>query len=285
MTWKRLVICLVLMLVLAGILGCGSSDPSASVIAESAIANAVRAPYLAFERRDAAGLCAAFTSKVRRRLAGLNSPGESCQKQFAVAFARTVPGAPTSVKSDVVRVVARQGDTASATLADATRRDVHIHVELKRVAGVWRVATEPVVHVVSECLDMGVPRDKCSNGATIMLFSIGNPTFAVGYPKGSGAGRRSVVSMPPAVERAGGSAVREFEAGMRVIGQSGCLACHRLGGQGNSGPGPDLSHVGSLLTPQEIKHAILDPTAPMPSFSKMPMKKFGSLIDFLAQLK
>ena len=38
-----------------------------------------------------------------------------------------------------------------------------------------------------------------------------------------------------------------FTAGALVVGQSGCLACHTLGGNGNSGPGPNLTHIGAKL--------------------------------------
>ena len=33
-------------------------------------------------------------------------------------------------------------------------------------------------------------------------------------------------------------------AGELVVGQSGCLACHVIGDNGNNGPGPDLTHIG-----------------------------------------
>src|SRR5579871_5486665 len=38
-----------------------------------------------------------------------------------------------------------------------------------------------------------------------------------------------------------------FRAGELVVGQSGCLACHVIGANGNNGPGPNLTHIGSLL--------------------------------------
>jgi len=36
-------------------------------------------------------------------------------------------------------------------------------------------------------------------------------------------------------------------AGQEVVAQSGCLACHKLGDNGNNGPGPELTHIGARL--------------------------------------
>ena len=38
---------------------------------------------------------------------------------------------------------------------------------------------------------------------------------------------------------------QQYEEGKLVVAQSGCLACHKIGHNGNSGPGPDLSDIGS----------------------------------------
>jgi menaquinol-cytochrome c reductase cytochrome b/c subunit len=72
---------------------------------------------------------------------------------------------------------------------------------------------------------------------------------------------------------------------MEVVAQSGCLACHRIGAQGNSGPGPDLTHIGSTLSAEQIEHAILDPSAPMPSFKNLPAVKLKDVVEFLAQFR
>jgi quinol---cytochrome c reductase cytochrome c subunit, bacillus type len=76
-----------------------------------------------------------------------------------------------------------------------------------------------------------------------------------------------------------------FAAGELVVGQSGCLACHVIGSNGNSGPGPNLTHVGSLLEPQAIASTLRNPTAPMPSFRNLPPKKFQNLVGFLSELQ
>jgi menaquinol-cytochrome c reductase cytochrome b/c subunit len=75
------------------------------------------------------------------------------------------------------------------------------------------------------------------------------------------------------------------EAGQQVANQSGCGACHKFGEAGNSGPGPDLSHIGSKLPREAIVRTLRNPTAPMPSFAGLPPKKFNALVDYLAALQ
>jgi quinol---cytochrome c reductase cytochrome c subunit, bacillus type len=79
-----------------------------------------------------------------------------------------------------------------------------------------------------------------------------------------------------------------FAAGELVVGQSGCLACHVLGSNGNSGPGPNLTHIGSLLPAQAIASTLINPTAPMPSFRGLEQQypqKFQNLVGFLSELQ
>jgi ubiquinol-cytochrome c reductase cytochrome b subunit/menaquinol-cytochrome c reductase cytochrome b/c subunit len=79
-----------------------------------------------------------------------------------------------------------------------------------------------------------------------------------------------------------------FTAGELVVGQSGCLACHVIGSNGNNGPGPNLTHIGSLLPQNAIASTLINPTAPMPSFrglqSQSP-EKFQTLVGFLSELQ
>jgi ubiquinol-cytochrome c reductase cytochrome b subunit/menaquinol-cytochrome c reductase cytochrome b/c subunit len=105
--------------------------------------------------------------------------------------------------------------------------------------------------------------------------------------EGANAGSPTAIEMatPPPVLRAGGTALGEFEAGKKVVAQSGCLACHKIGENGNSGPGPDLTHIASRLPRQGIARTLVNPTAPMPSFKNLPPKKFEAIVGFLAQLK
>jgi ubiquinol-cytochrome c reductase cytochrome b subunit/menaquinol-cytochrome c reductase cytochrome b/c subunit len=79
-----------------------------------------------------------------------------------------------------------------------------------------------------------------------------------------------------------------FTAGEQVVGQSGCLACHVIGDNGNNGPGPVLTHIGSLLPPQAIASTLINPTPPMPSFRDLQRaspQKFQQLVGFLSLLQ
>src|ERR1017187_3945541 len=105
--------------------------------------------------------------------------------------------------------------------------------------------------------------------------------------EGANAGSPTAIAMstPPTVVRAGGSSLPEYEAGKKVVAQSGCLACHKIGENGNAGPGPDLTHIASRLPRQGIARTLVNPTAPMPSFKNLPPKKFTAIVNFLSQLK
>jgi ubiquinol-cytochrome c reductase cytochrome b subunit/menaquinol-cytochrome c reductase cytochrome b/c subunit len=79
-----------------------------------------------------------------------------------------------------------------------------------------------------------------------------------------------------------------FTAGEKVVGESGCLACHVIGTNGNNGPGPVLTHIGSILRPNAIASTLHNPTAPMPSFTGLAQQypqKFKDLYEFLGMLQ
>jgi menaquinol-cytochrome c reductase cytochrome b/c subunit len=76
-----------------------------------------------------------------------------------------------------------------------------------------------------------------------------------------------------------------YEAGKLVAAQSGCLACHKIGENGNDGPGPHLTHIGDVLDRGAIRRTLENPTAPMPSFAGLPEDKKNALVEFLASLK
>jgi menaquinol-cytochrome c reductase cytochrome b/c subunit len=78
---------------------------------------------------------------------------------------------------------------------------------------------------------------------------------------------------------------QELEKGKLVAAQSGCLACHKIGENGNDGPGPHLSNIGNVLEKGAIRRTLENPTAPMPSFRGLPEDKKTALVDFLASLK
>ena len=76
-----------------------------------------------------------------------------------------------------------------------------------------------------------------------------------------------------------------FSQGELIVGQSGCLACHVIGNNGNDGPGPNLTHVASRVPQQQIASTLINPTPPMPSFAGLPKDKFNTLVSFLSELQ
>ena len=112
---------------------------------------------------------------------------------------------------------------------------------------------------------------------------------AMGYLTylGANAGSPTAIELetPQSVMAAGPETVEQFEAGRQVVAQSGCLACHKIGENGNDGPGPPLTDIGQRLPRQAIARTMINPTAPMPSFRDLPPDQFENLIEFLAQLK
>jgi menaquinol-cytochrome c reductase cytochrome b/c subunit len=76
----------------------------------------------------------------------------------------------------------------------------------------------------------------------------------------------------------------EYEPGKLVAAQSGCLACHKIGENGNDGPGPNLTKIGARLPAAAIRRTLENPTAPMPSYRGLPEEKKSALVAFLSQL-
>jgi mono/diheme cytochrome c family protein len=93
------------------------------------------------------------------------------------------------------------------------------------------------------------------------------------------------LSVPSVVRAQGLGAISYFKAGEAVVARTGCLACHRIAGAGNPGPGSDLTHVGSRLPAAAIDRALVASPMPMPSFSRLPDPQRRALVDFLAQLR
>jgi menaquinol-cytochrome c reductase cytochrome b/c subunit len=105
--------------------------------------------------------------------------------------------------------------------------------------------------------------------------------------KGANAGPPTEIDMPTpvAILQQGHAVVAEFSAGEAVAAQSGCEACHKIGDNGNDGPGPPLTQIGARLPRGGIARTLINPTSPMPSFKNLPPQKFNALVYFLSQLK
>ena len=83
---------------------------------------------------------------------------------------------------------------------------------------------------------------------------------------------------------------RNTRPGKLVAAQSGCLACHKIGDNGNAGPGPELTQIGARIP----AHAILRSLGRGPGIvcgrrgeppQGLPPEKLNELADFLASLK
>jgi menaquinol-cytochrome c reductase cytochrome b/c subunit len=102
--------------------------------------------------------------------------------------------------------------------------------------------------------------------------------FAMGYLTylGAAAGSPNEIDYP---------VPEQYEAGKLAVAQSGCLACHKIGENGNSGPGPNLTAIATKLPKAAILRTLENPTAPMPSFAGLPQEKKAAMVDFLSQLR
>jgi menaquinol-cytochrome c reductase cytochrome b/c subunit len=81
---------------------------------------------------------------------------------------------------------------------------------------------------------------------------------------------------------------KQYEEGKNIVAATGCLGCHRIGENGNAGPGPDLTHVGERTNRDAIARTLVNPTAPMPSYSRLRERnpeQFQALVDYLGALK
>jgi len=79
----------------------------------------------------------------------------------------------------------------------------------------------------------------------------------------------------------------QLEAGKQVAAQSGCLACHVFGENGNHGPGPDLTEIGNRLPAAAISRSLLVGPGLMPSYTDLQQsdpEKFDDLVAYLASL-
>jgi ubiquinol-cytochrome c reductase cytochrome b subunit/menaquinol-cytochrome c reductase cytochrome b/c subunit len=117
------------------------------------------------------------------------------------------------------------------------------------------------------------------------LFVIG--AMALLTYEGASAGPPTTIALatPVAVTQQGQSAASLFNSGRSVVANHGCEACHKIGEDGNAGPGPDLTHIGSRLPRQAIARTLVNPTSPMPSFKNLPANEFNAVTYFLSQLK
>jgi menaquinol-cytochrome c reductase cytochrome b/c subunit len=80
------------------------------------------------------------------------------------------------------------------------------------------------------------------------------------------------------------SVAPQFEQGKEVAAQSGCLACHKFGNNGNA-IGPDLTQVGNRVPREAIARSLDVGPGVMPSYKDLPKGKFNDLVDYLSSLR
>jgi menaquinol-cytochrome c reductase cytochrome b/c subunit len=75
-----------------------------------------------------------------------------------------------------------------------------------------------------------------------------------------------------------------YEQGKEIVAQSGCLACHVVGENGNKGPGPELTHIAQDVPRASIIRSVEIGPGIMPSYRDLPPRKLNQLADFLSSL-
>jgi quinol-cytochrome oxidoreductase complex cytochrome b subunit len=106
--------------------------------------------------------------------------------------------------------------------------------------------------------------------ATLTILAMGYLTYA-----GAVAGSPTEIDLKVAPQ---------YEAGKEIVAGSGCLACHKIGDNGNNGPGPELTHIASRIPRAAIVRSVEIGPGIMPSFRDLPPKKLNELADFLSSL-
>ena len=75
-----------------------------------------------------------------------------------------------------------------------------------------------------------------------------------------------------------------LEPGKQVVAQSGCLACHKLGENGNDGPGPELTEIGAKIPRAAIERSLEVGPGIMPAYGALSSTQTQDLTAFLASL-
>ena len=233
---------------------------------------AVRAPYEALAHRDAGAFCGAFTPRAAATIVAGTLPANTCTEAVSELFGR---GASVALPADwrVTNIVWR-GNYASASVRYGHQRVASL--VLRKIAHRWLIATRMRLVAIVGCNVRSDQAKSCPKGAHIVIALIQVSVAGEGP---------TLPPVPTSVRRAGGKELSEFKQGRIVFAQSGCEACHRIGVQGNPGPGPDLTHIGSMLSTREIERGLIDPRQPMPSFKGLPRAKFHALVRFLGLLR
>jgi ubiquinol-cytochrome c reductase cytochrome b subunit/menaquinol-cytochrome c reductase cytochrome b/c subunit len=120
------------------------------------------------------------------------------------------------------------------------------------------------------------------------IFTIASMGYLTYLGASAGAPTQIDMPTPQRIVAQGPDVVRTYESGRQVAAQSGCLACHKIGNNGNDGPGPELTDIADRLPGQAIERTLINPTSPMPSFKGLQQRspeRFNDLVMYLSQLK
>lgn len=248
----------------------------------AAITAAVLAPLEAFEGQNAPALCADLVPAVAAELVPRAPAGSTCEAAVQEAFTSATAVYKPSLAGAKVQDIVVHGDRASAGLVSITTKGkrnfqkVTLHVtsvKLEEIAGRWLLASPALLVEIKGCGMLLIGSGCPANSHVLALAIVSSPE------------EPPLPAVPAAVRRAGGQELSDFETGRRVYAQSGCAACHRIDKFGNEGPGPNLTRIGSRLSSSKIGEALVDPSAPMPSFRNLPAAKFKAIVEFLSLLR
>ena len=106
----------------------------------------------------------------------------------------------------------------------------------------------------------------------------------------TGPPTENTIRAPALVVAQGRAATSKFYLGRSIVAQEACEACHEIGDNGNNGPGPSLTHIGTRLPALAIARTLVNPTQPMPSYGgsgpgALTPKEFDAVVYFLSSLK
>lgn len=107
---------------------------------------------------------------------------------------------------------------------------------------------------------------------TAMVLTI----FAMGYLTILGATAGSPIDFSFEVEK-------KYQPGKQAVEQSGCLACHKFGENGNN-IGPSFEKMSEKFDAAAILRTMGNARPPMPTFDKVPMEKRKEIAEFVANL-
>jgi mono/diheme cytochrome c family protein len=90
--------------------------------------------------------------------------------------------------------------------------------------------------------------------------------------------------VPPRPPRLPDGAPARAVEGRKLVIATGCLSCHQIGGEGATKPGNNLDGVGGRRSDDELRQALVQPPAGMPSYDVLTDGKLGQIVAYLSSL-